>query len=71
MPPSVEDARNFIEIKPVPAWKEASDSRLLARSLHHYNLAEPSRDKVFKNNYSRRFNILLLFFCTSLLIYCF
>ncbi|XP_076818045.1 coiled-coil domain-containing protein 60-like [Clavelina lepadiformis] len=54
MSPSIEDVRNYIVIKPVPAWKEATDSKLSARSLQNYALTLPTRYQVFKANYARR-----------------
>lgn len=50
----IEDVRNYITIKPVPAWEEAKDSKLTARSSKHYTLSRPIRQTVFKTNYARR-----------------
>nr|XP_009860110.2 coiled-coil domain-containing protein 60-like [Ciona intestinalis] len=55
-PSLVEDARNYITIKPVPVWSEVKESKLQARSLNHYCLSLPTREKVFKTNYERRFH---------------
>ena len=54
MSPTIDDPCSYISIKPVPAWKEAADSKLKARSLHNYTLEKPSREEVFKTNYARR-----------------
>ena len=56
MSPTTEDPRNYIEIKPIPEWKEATDSRLKARNLQNYTLEKPTREEVFKANYARRSN---------------
>ena len=50
----VEDVRNYITIKPIPAWEEAKESKLTARSADHYTLALPTRNSVFHSNYARR-----------------
>ena len=50
----VEDVRNYIVIKPIPAWEEAKESKLTARSTEHYTLALPTRKTVFHTNYARR-----------------
>ena len=55
MSPTTDDPRSYISIKPVPEWKEAEDSRLVARNLQNYTLEKPSREEVFKTNYVRRY----------------
>uniref|UniRef100_H2Z2E0 Uncharacterized protein n=1 Tax=Ciona savignyi TaxID=51511 RepID=H2Z2E0_CIOSA len=55
MSPSIDDVRNYIDIKPVPEWSESKNSKLKARSFNHYDLSLPTRERVFKINYDRRF----------------